>query len=99
MLNEKVEELEIVAKELLDKEIIFQSDLERLIGKRPFARETTYEAFTKKEKSNGVDEESIKDVKEKEVTDNPGNQEKVSSNNEDTSSEENAISSKKEGSE
>ena len=99
LLNEKVEELEIVAKELLDKEIIFQSDLERLIGKRPFARETTYEAFTKKEKSNGVDEESIKDVKEKEVTDNPGNQEKVSSNNEDTSSEENAISSKKEGSE
>ena len=99
LLNEKVEELEIVAKELLDKEIIFQSDLERLIGKRPFARETTYEAFTKKEKSNGVDEESIKDVKEKEVTDNPGNQEEVSSNNEDTSSEENAISSKKEGSE
>lgn len=99
LLNEKVEELEIVAKELLDKEIIFQSDLERLIGKRPFARETTYEAFTKKEKSNGVDEESIKDVKEKEVTDNPGNQEEVSSNNEDASSEENAISSKKEGSE
>jgi len=46
LLSEKKPELEIVAKELLEKEIIFQSDLERLIGKRPFARQTTYEAFT-----------------------------------------------------
>jgi AFG3 family protein len=41
-----VKELEIVAKELLEKEIIFQSDLERLIGKRPFEKETTYQEFT-----------------------------------------------------
>ena len=100
LLNEKVEELEIVAKELLDKEIIFQSDLERLIGKRPFAKETTYEAFTKKEKSNGVDEESIKEVKEKDVKDNADSQEQPSPKNQkDESSEENAISSKKEGTE
>ena len=38
--------LEIIAKELLEKEILFQSDLERLIGKRPFAHQTTYEKFT-----------------------------------------------------
>jgi AFG3 family protein len=38
--------LEVVAKELLEKEIIFQSDLERLIGKRPFAQQTTYQKFT-----------------------------------------------------
>ncbi len=63
LLQEKVEELEIVAKELLDKEIIFQSDLERLIGKRPFAKDTTYETYTKKEKSNGVETE-IEDAKE-----------------------------------
>ena len=100
LLNEKVEELEIVAKELLDKEIIFQSDLERLIGKRPFAKETTYEAFTKKEKSNGVDEESIKEVKEKDIKDNADSQEQPSPKNQkDESSEENAISSKKEGTE
>ena len=48
LLKSKEPELEILAKELLEKEILFQSDLENLIGKRPFAKETTYEAFTKK---------------------------------------------------
>jgi len=38
--------LEVIAKELLEKEILFQADLERLIGKRPFASETTYQKFT-----------------------------------------------------
>jgi cell division protease FtsH len=36
LLTEKREEVEAVAKELLEKEIIFKSDLERLIGKRPY---------------------------------------------------------------
>ncbi len=38
--------LEVIAKELLEKEILFQSDLERLIGKRPFAHQTAYEKYT-----------------------------------------------------
>jgi AFG3 family protein len=46
LLIEHREHLEIIAKELLEKEILFQSDLERLIGKRPFAHQTTYEKFT-----------------------------------------------------
>merc|ERR1711941_108667 len=46
LLSDKKEELEILAKELLEKEILFQADLERLIGKRPFATQTTYEAYT-----------------------------------------------------
>jgi cell division protease FtsH len=46
LLVDHREHLEIVAKELLEKEIIFQSDLERLIGKRPFATQTTYQKFT-----------------------------------------------------
>lgn len=46
LLLNKQEELITIAKELLEKEILFQSDLERLIGKRPFERKTTYEAFT-----------------------------------------------------
>jgi cell division protease FtsH len=58
------EHLEVIAKELLEKEILFQSDLERLIGKRPFAGQTTYEKFTNgttppikdENKSNGVQE-------------------------------------------
>ncbi len=47
LLNDHREQLDIIAKELLEKEILFQNDLERLIGKRPFAHPTTYEKFTK----------------------------------------------------
>lgn len=46
LLTDKVKELEIVAQELLQKEILFQSDLERLVGKRPFEALTTYQAHT-----------------------------------------------------
>jgi AFG3 family protein len=46
LLKEKRKELEILAQELLKKEIIFQSDLETLIGKRPFDKQTTYQEFT-----------------------------------------------------
>ena len=45
LLKEKRKELEIVAQELLKKEIIFQQDLEVLIGKRPFDKNTTYQDF------------------------------------------------------
>lgn len=64
LLVDHREHLEIIAKELLEKEILFQTDLERLIGKRPFAHQTTYEKFTngtateskEENKSNGVQE-------------------------------------------
>jgi cell division protease FtsH len=46
LLVDHRDHLEIIAKELLEKEILFQTDLERLIGKRPFAHQTTYEKFT-----------------------------------------------------
>jgi AFG3 family protein len=45
MLLDKRFELETVAKALLKKEILFQSDLEELIGKRPFAKGTNYSDF------------------------------------------------------
>jgi AFG3 family protein len=54
LLSEHREHLEIIAKELLEKEILFQSDLERLIGKRPFAQQTTYQKFT-----NGTPKEKV----------------------------------------
>jgi cell division protease FtsH len=47
LLNDHREQLDIISRELLEKEILFQSDLERLIGKRPFSHQTTYERFTK----------------------------------------------------
>jgi cell division protease FtsH len=56
LLVQHREKLEIIAKELLEKEILFQSDLERLIGKRPFAAPTTYQKFT-----NGTPKEEKKE--------------------------------------
>jgi len=38
-------ETEKIAKELLEKEIIFQADLEKLIGKRPFDNKTNYQSY------------------------------------------------------
>jgi cell division protease FtsH len=51
LLKEKREALEIIAKELLEKEIIFQTDIEKLIGKRPFGKQTTYQQYLNKEES------------------------------------------------
>ncbi len=36
LIDRKKREVEILAKELLEKEVLFQSDVEALIGKRPF---------------------------------------------------------------
>jgi len=62
LLKERREELETLAKELLEKEILFQSDLEKLIGKRPFAKETTYQAYT-----NGKNKEEVKKAEDAEI--------------------------------
>ncbi len=63
LLTDKKAELEILAKELLDKEILFQADLEKLIGKRPFDKETTYQAFTNKKETPKVDTISTEEAK------------------------------------
>jgi AFG3 family protein len=55
LLSKHRQHLEVIAKELLEKEILFQSDLERLIGKRPFEKLTNYQQFT-----NGKPEEAPK---------------------------------------
>jgi AFG3 family protein len=39
LLNEKRTELDALAKLLLEKEVLFKSDLEELIGKRPFEKQ------------------------------------------------------------
>ncbi|GAA0528827.1 ATP-dependent zinc metalloprotease FtsH [Chitinophaga japonensis] len=36
LLTEKLEQVKILAQELLKKEVLYQADLERLIGKRPY---------------------------------------------------------------
>jgi len=76
LLIDKRDKLEVIAQELLKKEIIFQSDLETLIGKRPFDKQTTYQEFTnrkpeeKKEEviqpsSNGTEVKESADIAKK----------------------------------
>lgn len=45
LLTEKREGLEKLANKLIQKEILFQSDLEEILGKRPFEHRTTYDEF------------------------------------------------------
>ncbi len=45
LLTEKREGLEKLAAKLIEKEILFQSDLEEILGKRPFEHRTTYDEF------------------------------------------------------
>jgi AFG3 family protein len=45
LLIEKREGLIKLADKLLEKEILFQSDLEEILGKRPFDHRTTYDEF------------------------------------------------------
>ncbi len=54
LLQDKRGELETIAKELLAKEIIFQTDLERLIGKRPFDSKTSYEEYMDNKQTSPV---------------------------------------------
>jgi AFG3 family protein len=51
LLLDKQEGLIKLADKLLEKEILFQSDLEEILGKRPFEHRTTYDEFV-----NGVTE-------------------------------------------
>jgi len=59
LLIEKREELEILAQELLKREILSQKNLESLIGARPFDTETTYQKFTKGD-SDKTEKEDVK---------------------------------------
>ena len=65
LLISKKKELEILAKELLEREIIFQSDLEGLIGKRPFQTPTTYQTYTNGTSDAEQEEEESTGKKEK----------------------------------
>jgi len=45
LLLEKQDGLIKIAEKLLEKEILFQADLEEILGKRPFSNKTTYDEF------------------------------------------------------
>jgi cell division protease FtsH len=65
LLTEKRDGLEKLAEKLLEKEILFQSDLEEILGKRPFDNRTTYDEFV-----NGIEpKEEIEEIKQEETVD------------------------------
>ncbi|MCJ8211751.1 ATP-dependent zinc metalloprotease FtsH [Mucilaginibacter sp. RS28] len=69
LLDEKREGLEKLAAKLLEKEVLFQSDLEELLGKRPFDTRTTYDKFVNGEAA--LNPEKDNNAIPEEVT-NPG---------------------------
>lgn len=69
LLKEKKDDLEKIAQELLEKEIIFQSDMERIIGHRPFAQQTTYEAYTNGQAADKAKKEAEDAKEENQETD------------------------------
>lgn len=85
LLLEKKEELEKIAQELLKKEILFQSDLETLIGKRPFDKETTYQAYLNR-RTEDDQEDSTKNPEEENQALNESVVESTTSDNEPTKS-------------
>lgn len=66
LLSDKREKLEILAQELLKKEVLFQSDLERLVGSRPFEQLTTYQEFIKgeEEKEKALERQKEQDAEQ-----------------------------------
>jgi cell division protease FtsH len=66
LLSEHRDKLEILAKALLEREIIYQHDLVGLIGERPFDKPTVYQEFLDKKDEIAVVEGADKDP---EVTD------------------------------
>jgi AFG3 family protein len=64
LLIDKKKELEKIANKLLEKEILFQNDIEKLIGKRPFKNLTTYQSYTEEKKPSKIEKKIKKDNEE-----------------------------------
>jgi cell division protease FtsH len=73
LLVEKREKVEVLAEALLDREVLFQSDVEGLIGKRPYEEKKILEDDDKKAKDKhdtGVISEGVPPY-DSEVTNHP----------------------------
>jgi cell division protease FtsH len=67
LLTSKKDKLTILAEQLLEKEVLFQSDLEALVGPRPFEQLTSYQEFikgeTEKKRKDAKDERDLAEEK------------------------------------
>lgn len=59
LLSEKRQQVEKLAEELLVKEVLFQSDVEKLIGKRPFRESKTLDVDDQSEHPQGAISEGV----------------------------------------
>ncbi|OHX66912.1 ATP-dependent zinc metalloprotease FtsH [Flammeovirga pacifica] len=58
LLREHGDALEALAQQLLEKEVLYQSDLVKLIGERPFDKKTIYQEFTEVAEENKAEVEA-----------------------------------------
>ncbi|MEC3880022.1 ATP-dependent zinc metalloprotease FtsH [Parapedobacter sp. 10938] len=72
LLLEKREGLIALAEKLLEKEILFQSDLEEILGQRPFDHRTTYDEFVNGESGEGDQSKAAEGLVHDGVGDNSG---------------------------
>jgi AFG3 family protein len=70
LLIDKRDGLEKLANKLLEKEILFQADLEEILGKRPFEHRTTYDEFVNGKESD--QEAAAKNLVHEGVNDHSG---------------------------
>lgn len=68
LLLEKRDLLEALTQQLLKKEIIFQSDLEGILGKRPFDHKTTYQEYMTSDDDKAAEPVAELPVAERTVT-------------------------------
>ena len=71
LLTEKKGEVEKLAKELLKKEVLFQSDVESLIGKRPFEEKKVLDITEEEAARNAVADVPSQDVPGIDAINNP----------------------------
>ncbi|MES2374669.1 MAG: ATP-dependent zinc metalloprotease FtsH [Bacteroidota bacterium] len=62
LLTEKKSQVEILAKELLDKEVLHKSDVEELIGKRPFEEKKVLEIEPEENKEHFVSQDTAANI-------------------------------------
>lgn len=72
LLLDKQDGLNALATKLLEKEILFQSDLEEILGKRPFDHRTTYDEFVNGESDEGDQSKAAEGLVHDGVGDNSG---------------------------
>ncbi|KAI7898743.1 peptidase family M41-domain-containing protein [Cokeromyces recurvatus] len=68
LLTEKKNDIEKIAKLLLEKEVLTREDMERLLGKRPFKEHSVYDKYVRKPSPESI--EAPPDFPENDIDDN-----------------------------